>query len=145
MMAASALILKTILSIFVTRKILFFLSIRAAQTTQHLTSILLQKPLLEIQNKSLQENIYLVTSGVNNIVLGILGSTAMLISDTLLLVFLLVALFIAEPSTAVTSLILFGGVLYILFALLQKKAKLFRIWLLILVCNCLPRKVHVSF
>lgn len=124
MMAASALILKTILSIFVTRKILFFLSIRAAQTTQHLTSILLQKPLLEIQNKSLQENIYLVTSGVNNIVLGILGSTAMLISDTLLLVFLLVALFIAEPSTAVTSLILFGGVLYILFALLQKKAKL---------------------
>jgi ABC-type bacteriocin/lantibiotic exporter with double-glycine peptidase domain len=124
MMAASALILKTILSIFVTRKILFFLSTRAAQTTQQLTNILLQKPLLEIQNKSLQANIYLVTSGVNNIVLGILGSTAMLISDTLLLVFLLVALFIAEPSTAIISLILFGGVLYVLFALLQKKAKL---------------------
>ena len=124
MMAASALILKTILSIFVTRKILFFLSTRAAQTTQQLTNILLQKPLLEIQNKSLQENIYLVTSGVNNIVLGILGSTAMLISDTLLLIFLLVTLFIAEPSTAVISLVLFGGVLYVLFALLQKKAKL---------------------
>jgi ABC-type multidrug transport system fused ATPase/permease subunit len=123
-MAASALILKTLLSIFVTRKILFFLSTRAAQTTQQLTNLLLQKPLIEIQNKSLQENIYIVTSGVNNIILGVLGSITMLISDTLLLIFLLVALFIAEPSTAVISLLLFGGVLYILFAVLQKKAKL---------------------
>ena len=124
MMAASTLILKTVLSIFVTRKILFFLSIRAAQTTQKLTNLLLQKPLIEIQNKSLQENIYIVTSGVNNIILGVLGSITMLISDTLLLIFLLVVLFIAEPSTAVISLLLFGGVLYILFAVLQKKAKL---------------------
>lgn len=124
MMAASALILKTVLSVFVTRKILFFLSTRAAQTTQQLTNLLLQKPLIEIQNKSLQENIYIVTSGVNNIILGVLGSITMLISDTLLLIFLLVALFIAEPSTAVISLLLFGGVLYILFAVLQKKAKL---------------------
>jgi ABC-type branched-subunit amino acid transport system ATPase component len=124
MMAAGVLILKTLLSIVVTRKILFFLSTRAAQTTQQLTNLLLQKPLLEIQNKSLQENIYIVTSGVNNLVLGVLGAITMLISDTLLLIFLLVALFIAEPSTAFISFILFGGVLYVLFALLQQKAKL---------------------
>ena len=35
--AATVLILKTILSVFVSRRILFFLSIRAAQATQHLT------------------------------------------------------------------------------------------------------------
>jgi ABC-type bacteriocin/lantibiotic exporter with double-glycine peptidase domain len=122
--AAIVLISKTILSVFVSRKILFFLSIRAAQTTQHLTKQLLEKPLIDIQSKSMQENIYIVTSGVSNIIQGILGAIAMLISDTILLVILLVTLFIAEPSTALITLILFGGVLYVLYSVLQKKAKL---------------------
>jgi ABC-type branched-subunit amino acid transport system ATPase component len=122
--ASTVLISKTLLSIFVSRKILYFLSIRAAQTTQNLTKILLEKPLIEIQSKSMQENIYIVTSGVNNIIQGILGATVMLISDTILLILLLTTLFIAEPSTALITLVLFGGVLYILYSVLQKKAKI---------------------
>ena len=122
--AATVLILKTVLSVFVSRKILFFLSLRAAQTTQNLTKQLLEKPLIEIQSKSMQENIYIVTSGVYNIIQGILGAIVMLISDTILLIVLLVTLFIAEPSTALITSILFGGVLCILYFVLQKKAKL---------------------
>jgi len=122
--AATVLISKTILSVFVSRKILFFLSIRAAQITQDLTKQLLEKPLIEVQNKSMQENIYIITSGVNYIIQGILGATAMLISDTILLLILLLTLFIAEPSTALITFMLFGGVLYILYSVLQKKAKL---------------------
>lgn len=122
--AATVLILKTILSVFVSRKILFFLSMRAAQTTQDLTKQLLEKSLIEIQNKSMQENIYIITSGVNSIIQGILGAIAMLISDTILLLILLLTLFIAEPSTALITFMLFGGVLYILYSVLQKKAKL---------------------
>ena len=119
--AATILILKTILSVFVSRKILFFLSIRAAKTTQQLTKQLLEKPLIEIQNKSMQENIYIVTSGVNSIILGILGAIEALISDTILLIILLLILFIAEPSTALITFTLFGGVLYFLYSVLQKK------------------------
>lgn len=122
--AATVLILKTILSVFVSRKILFFLSMRAAQTTQDLTKQLLEKSLIEIQNKSMQENIYIITSGVNSIIQGILGAIAMLISDTILLLILLLTLFIAEPSTALITFMLFVGVLYILYSVLQKKAKL---------------------
>ena len=122
--AATVLILKTILSVFVSRRILFFLSIRAAQATQHLTKQLLEKPLIEIQSRSMQENIYIVTSGVHNIITGILGAIAMLISDIILLITLLVVLFLAEPSTALVTVILFGGVLYILYSVLQQKAKL---------------------
>lgn len=118
--AATVLILKTILSVFVSRKILFFLSMRAAQTTQDLTKQLLEKSLIEIQNKSMQENIYIITSGVNSIIQGILGAIAMLISDTILLLILLLTLFIAEPSTALITFMLFVGVLYILYSVLQK-------------------------
>lgn len=94
---------------------------RAAQTTQDLTKQLLEKSLIEIQNKSMQENIYIITSGVNSIIQGILGAIAMLISDTILLLILLLTLFIAEPSTALITFMLFVGVLYILYSVLQKK------------------------
>ncbi|NDE11422.1 MAG: hypothetical protein EBZ95_12795 [Chitinophagia bacterium] len=79
--AALVLISKTLFSIYFSRRTLFFLSIRSANITRNLVAKLLNQSLLEVQKKSLQENIYMVTGGVGNIISGILGSLSAAISD----------------------------------------------------------------
>ena len=53
--AALAFILKTLLSIYFSRKTLYFLAVRSANITKNLIGKILNQSLLEIQKKSMQE------------------------------------------------------------------------------------------
>ena len=84
--AASVLLVgKTIFSIVFTRKIMFFLSRRAAAISSDLFSKLTSSDLLTIQRRSSQETIFAITSGVERITLGVLAVAVTLVSDTALL------------------------------------------------------------
>ena len=80
-LATVLLIFKTIFSLYFTKRSLYFLSKRAAQLSSDLISKLLSQSLLVIQEKSVQQNIYMVTTGVTTITVGIIGSLVYLISD----------------------------------------------------------------
>ena len=120
--AALVLISKTLFSIYFSRKTLFFLSIRSADITKNLVAKLLNQSLLEVQKKSLQENIYMVTGGVGNIISGILGSLSTMIADFALVVVLIIGLFYIDPLVSILTVIIFGGILIFLYFVLQKKA-----------------------
>jgi len=120
--AALVLISKTLFSIYFSRKTLFFLSIRSANVTRNLVAKLLNQSLLEVQNKSLQENIYMVTGGVGNIISGILGSLATLSADFALVIVLIIGLFYIDPLVSILTVFIFGGILVFLYFFLQKKA-----------------------
>ena len=109
-LSAGAVILlvgRTILSIFFTRRILFFLSRRGAMISASLVSRLLSQPLLMVQERTTQETLYAVTTGVSLIALQVLATAVVIVSDLSLLVVMMVGLFIIDPMTAVGTFLVF--------------------------------------
>jgi ABC-type multidrug transport system fused ATPase/permease subunit len=98
------LVFKTCVSLYFTRKTLYFLARRSAQLSSILISNLLRLPILKIQERPVHETIYSLTGGVNSITVGILGSFSALITDLSLLVLLLGGLFIVDTTIAISAL-----------------------------------------
>lgn len=120
--AAAILIIRTLLSVIATRKIYFFLSRRGALISSTLVSRLLSQSLIKVQSKSTQETVYSVTAGVSAITLGVLGTTMTLIADGSLLLIMLVGLFVVDSVIALTTLIFFGLLGYVLYRVMNVKA-----------------------
>jgi ABC-type multidrug transport system fused ATPase/permease subunit len=120
--AAGILILRTALSIIVTKKIFFFLSRRGAVISSNLISRLLSQSLLQVQARSTQDTVYAVTAGVNSITLGVLGTAITLVSDGSLLIIMVLGLFLVDPTIAITSIFFFGSLGYILYRTMNVKA-----------------------
>ena len=120
--AASILVIRTILSIIVTRKIFYFLSRRGAVISSDLISRFLSQPLTKIQENSSQETLYAVTFGVTSITLGVLGTAITLVADISLLIIMLFALFVVDPVIAVSSIVFFGTLGLILYRNMNVKA-----------------------
>jgi len=121
-LALFLLVGRTMLSIFFTRKILYFLSRRGAKISANLVSRLLSQPLLTIQARTTQETAYSLTIGVQFIVINVLAGTIVLISDLTLLTVLAIGLFIVDPITAIGTLLVFGLVGFSLHRLMNIRA-----------------------
>jgi ABC-type multidrug transport system fused ATPase/permease subunit len=113
---------RTFLSIFFTRRILFFLSRRGAKLSSDLISRLLSQPLLTVQARTTQEIVYAVTFGVEKIVLQVLATAAVCISDIALLAVMISGLLFLDTTTAISSLGLFTLVGYFLFKFMHVRA-----------------------
>jgi len=121
--AALLLVGKTIISIIFTRKIIFFLSRRGAVISTNLLSRLLAQPLQNLQQRSMQQNLYAVTSGVNTITVGVLATCASLIADISLLLVMTIGLFIVDTLIAISTLLIFGAIGLALYKLMNKRAQ----------------------
>ena len=121
--AAAILIIRTVISILVTRRIYFFLSRRGALISSRLISRLLSQTLLEVQSRSTQETVYALTSGVSAITLGVLGTTVTLLADVSLLVIMIIGLFVVDSVIAITSILFFGILGFVLYRLMSVKAQ----------------------
>jgi ABC-type multidrug transport system fused ATPase/permease subunit len=114
---------RTVISIFFTRRVLFFLSRRGAKLSASIISRLLAQPLLSVQARTTQETLYAVTNGVGVITLGILATSIVLLSDALLLLVLAFGLFIVDPFTAIGVFSIFTLIGFILYRFMHVKAK----------------------
>jgi ABC-type multidrug transport system fused ATPase/permease subunit len=121
--AAIILIGRTLLSVFFTRKTLFFLSRRGAVISSELVSKLLSQSLQKIQERTNQETIYAVTYGVTTITLGILGTTVALIADTSLMIVMAVGLFVVDPTIAFGTFLVFSILGLVMYRLMNVRAK----------------------
>ena len=120
--AAVLLVGRTILSIFFTRRILFFLSRRGAKISADLISRLLSQPLLVVQSRTTQETVYAVSTGVERIVLQVLATSVVWIADLALLVVMVAGLLIVDPVTALATFVLFLVVAFILYRFMHVRA-----------------------
>ena len=120
--AVVLLVGRTILSIYFTRRILFFLSLRGAKISAELISRLLSQPLLVIQSRTTQETVYALTTGVERLVLQVLASSVMWVSDLALLVVMILGLMVVDPLTAFSTLIVFCIVGYFLYRMMHVRA-----------------------
>ena len=122
--AASALILKTLVSLYFTRRTLYFLSRRSAQLSSILISKLLGQSLLRIQKVSTQQTIYALTNGVSTITVGVLGTLVYLISDISLLIILTTGLFVVDTTIAFSTLFIFSLVGFLLYRVMHVRVRL---------------------
>lgn len=120
--AAFLFVFRTILSILITRKILFFLSHRGALLSSKLAGQLLSQSLTKVQARSTQESVYALTTGVSAITLNILGVMVTIIADFSLLLLMLVALLIVDPVIAFTSVVFFFSMGLALYRSMHVKA-----------------------
>lgn len=122
-LATGLLIGKTLFSVLFIRKTLFFLSRRGALVSSLLASKLLSQPLQIIQQRTMQQNLFAITSGVSTITLGVLGTGVALVSDVSLLIIMMIGLLLIDPTIAMSTLIVFGGIGYLLYRLMNVRAR----------------------
>jgi ABC-type multidrug transport system fused ATPase/permease subunit len=120
--AAFLLIGRTIISILFTRRILYFLSRRGAKISADLVSRMLAQPLLIVQERSTQEILFGVTRGVQLMVLEVLATALVLLSDLSLLVIMGIGLFVLDPVTALGTYALFSLIGFLLYRFMHVRA-----------------------
>lgn len=122
-LASLLLVLKTIANVYLTRKVMFFLSRRGAVISGVLTDKLLRQSLLSIQEKPTQDTVYALTGGVTSITMGVLSTGANMLADVTLLIILFLGLVAIDPQVALSTLLIFALIGFILYWLQQKRAK----------------------
>lgn len=120
-LAALILIVRTLTSMYFTRKIFYYLSRRAAVISSKLVSKLLAQDLLSIQSRSSQETLFAVTSGVGLLMLNVIGTVINLASDLFLLLILSGGLLAIDPIIAVMTFLLFSTVTLVLYFSVQNR------------------------
>ena len=114
-------IIKTILSVYFLRRTLGYMSIRNAQISSSLVSKMLNQPVEKIVSKSIQHQIYNVTSGVERLIGGAVTNLVVIASDLVLLLVILVGLMLVDPITSVSTFFVFTGIGFLLYFLLHKR------------------------
>jgi ABC-type multidrug transport system fused ATPase/permease subunit len=105
--AGVLLITKSALNMFLTRRILRFLANRQALVSGRLAAGLLSRPLLQVQQRSSQETVYTLTSGVSAATLIILGQGTIALSEITLLVVLAAGMLAISPVVTVFAIVFF--------------------------------------
>lgn len=106
--AVILLVGRTILSIFFTRRILFFLGVQGARISANLVSRLLSQPLLNTQSNSLQSTLYAVGDGVSIVTLQVIAASVILIADLSLLIIMVFGLAFVSPFTTIFMVTIFA-------------------------------------
>ena len=121
--ATAVLLGKTLISVFFTRKVLFFLSRRSAILTDDLLRRIIVQPLVKIQEYSSQQMLYTVTAGVYTVTVGILGTTVLIITDSALLLTLLLGMLVIDPLVALITILIFACIGLMLYSLMHLRMR----------------------
>jgi ABC-type bacteriocin/lantibiotic exporter with double-glycine peptidase domain len=118
------LVLRTIFSMFMTRKILHFLSSKSTVISTELLSRMLANENAKMLNENAVKMQYILGPGVSAIAVGILGTAAAMLGDLSVLVVITMGVLLLNFEIALLSLFIFGFVGFMLYFKLHLKAEL---------------------
>jgi ABC-type bacteriocin/lantibiotic exporter with double-glycine peptidase domain len=121
LVAATILISKTLISAWINQKTILFLSNRSADISIRIIRKLVFSNLEQIRQRSRFENIFAVTTGVQSITSGVIGTVINLFADIVLILIMFFGLLIIDPSIALVSVTLFGSIALLLYKLVNKR------------------------
>ncbi|CAN2170520.1 SunT ABC-type bacteriocin/lantibiotic exporters, contain an N-terminal double-glycine peptidase domain [Candidatus Nanopelagicaceae bacterium] len=122
LMSGILLVIRTILALWFSKKLLLFLSLRGAEFSSKMIRELLKQPLLVVQEKSVQETIFRVTVGVGAITNGVIAIAVSLVADCALLAVMLIGLSFVNMTISILTALAFCIVGILLFHLLKHRA-----------------------
>lgn len=122
-LATVALISRSFITIFLSRATLRFLSKKSAEASIQTIKKLFNSSLSKIQEKSAQDYLFAVTSGISGLFMGVISTSINVISDIAVLLVLIGALFLVNPLMAAGTFFLFASLGIIMFGRLHKKAE----------------------
>lgn len=104
--ATGVLFLRTAMSVFFTRKSLFYFARKSAVLSSSLTLRLLSNDLLFLQRRTSQETLFALTTGCNLLYIGLMANAINLISDIFLLLVLSIMAVFFQPQVAILLFLL---------------------------------------
>ena len=116
-------ILRTLLSMFLTRKTLFFLGRCGAEISSDLFRKILTRPIIEIEKYGSQQYVYFLTAGVEILIVRIIGSTVTLFADVALLFLIIAALFYVDFLMTILVILIVSVMFLLLHRLTTSRAK----------------------
>ena len=122
-LATMTLLSRSFITIFLSRATLRFLSVKSAQASTETIQRLLSSSLIKIQEKSAQDYLFAVTSGISGLFMGVISTTINVVSDIAVLIVLTFGLFLVNPLMAAGTFVFFGLLGIIMFGKLQKQAE----------------------
>jgi len=122
LLAAFFFVSKSLLTMYFSKRILYFLSLKSATISTRLVTQILSQHLIAVRGNSSPRLIYAATTGVTSLVVGVLGNVVTVISDFALCIVLGTSLLIFSPVVSLSSLALFSVLLFVIFKLLNKKS-----------------------
>jgi ABC-type multidrug transport system fused ATPase/permease subunit len=120
-LASTVFISRTLLSVFFSRRTMFFLSRRGANISSNLVSRLLNQSYLGVNARTAQETIFALTSGVTVLTLVVIGGLISLLADLSLLIVLTIGLMLVDYKLAIATFLLFAGIALTLYLFLHKR------------------------
>ena len=112
--AAGLLLAKSLISAVLMRRIFRVLGSRQGEVSARLAGKLLSRPLLAVEARSSQETAYAISSGASTLIISMLGSTAIFLSEVALLTVLFVSLVIIDPVVTIVATVYFAAVGWII-------------------------------
>jgi ABC-type multidrug transport system fused ATPase/permease subunit len=122
LLAASLLIFRTLTSVYITRKTLFFLSNRGAKIASDVFAKLIAQPMANVRIISTQDAVQAIIGGTSAITLGVIGAFLTTFADAILTLVMLIGLFLLNPIMAGSMLIFFGLTAFLLYKLMSGRA-----------------------
>jgi ABC-type bacteriocin/lantibiotic exporter with double-glycine peptidase domain len=115
------LVTKSIMSAWINRRTLLFLSNRSAELSVRIIENLTFSKFEQIQKRNRYENTFAITSGVQSIVVGVIGQIVTLFSDLILISIMFIGLFFVDISIAFSTVFVFAFIAFFLFLLISKR------------------------
>jgi ABC-type bacteriocin/lantibiotic exporter with double-glycine peptidase domain len=122
-LAAFVLILRTILSLYLNWRVMYFLSTRSVIIAEDLLSKLIGKGQINFHNKSISEIQHILGPGVFAIATGVLGTASTLIADISSVLMISITIILIDPLIGVVSILLFSIVGIFLYYGLRKRVE----------------------
>ena len=117
------MISRTLFSAYILKKALFFLATLSADMSEKIISKLFSSSLRIVQEKSVSEYTYSLTSGVSAMTIGVGGAAVALVSDLSLLILITITLMWVNLPLAVITIVYFSLVAFFLYRQLSTKVR----------------------
>ncbi len=122
LLAAILFISKTILSVIFVKSSLAYLGKLGSETSSNAIARFFSQPINKIVSENPQLNIFALTSGIDAIMLGVIGASVTAIADVTLMVFMITALSFVDFGLSISLIVVFSILGYSLFRKLKIKA-----------------------
>ena len=118
------LIIKMFAALALLRRVNRFMSRISAEVSGDLVLKLLSTSLLQLQSRSMQESLWILTQGVTMIFIDVMAVLIAMLGDFMLITIMILLLYIVSPLMALVAFFIFGSLGIILYLILKRRALL---------------------